>query len=413
MNPKRILPTALALTLLILIASVFVVHTAVPAAKTLSPGFLAYYVGAQLIRDGEPGERLYDDEPFAARVMQVSKGTVSDVYLSNPPTLAVAWLPFSYLSVEAARRAWIGVSVLCLCISLLLIVQEFGCSRELWAIVGLSALFTLPVPARDQFLEGQMYAFLLLLHVIGWRAYIGRRDAIAGIALGLALALKLSGWPIGLLFLAQRRWSAVRWTIATTAVAVLITMPLVGIASWRYLLFVEIPYVLHWPYATLTAYQDTTGFWQHLFRHDAALNPTPIMDAPALAGLLTLGTTVGACLALIARQRTAAVDFAAAVALTELLSPVAEQYHYIVLLLPLAVLWREAWLSRSGAVACCCLVATFLISWPIHYKDPHPAYALLSSYPRLIGGWIVFATLLSAWRARGGARGAVIGSAAT
>jgi hypothetical protein len=41
------------------------------------------------------------------------------------------------------------------------------------------------------------------------------------------------------------------------------------------------------------------------------------------------------------------VRFTAAVALTELLSPFAEQYQYIVLLLPLAVLWHEAWLYRS------------------------------------------------------------------
>jgi hypothetical protein len=304
--------------------------------------------------------------------------------------------------------AWL--SVLFLCISLLLIVNEFTWSRELWAIVALSALFTLPVPAREQFVLGQMYAFLLLLHVIGWRAYVGRHDAIAGVALGLAMVLKISGWPIGVLFVAQRRWAAVRWTLLTAAASVLITLPLVGIAAWRYLLFVEIPYVMHWPYATLTAYQDTTGFWQHLFRYDPELNPTPIVDAPVLAGLLTLGTTVGACLALIARQRTASVEFAAAVALSELLSPAAEQYHYIVLLLPLAVLWREAWLSRSRAVAGCALVATFLISWPIHYKAPHPVYALLSNYPRLIGGWIVFATLLFAWRARGGARPATGGA---
>lgn len=404
MYPKRNLPTFLALTLLVLLASVFLVHTAIPAAQRLSSGFLAYYVGAQLIREGEPGDQLYDDQRFAARVMEVSEGAVTDVYLSNPPTLAVAWLPFSYLSVETARRVWIGLSVLCLCIALLLIAQEFAWSRKLWAIVALSALFTLPVPAREQFLVGQMYALLLLLHVIGWRAYIGRRDAIAGVALGLAMVLKISGWPIGLLFIARRRWSAVWWTVATAVAAVLITLPLVGVAAWRALFTTAIPYVMRWPAATLTAYQDTTGFWQHLFRYDAELNPAPLVDAPALASLLTLGTTIGACLALIARRRTAAVDYAAAVALTELLSPAAEQYHYMVLLLPLAVLWREVWLSRSGTLAGWSLVATFLLSWPIAYKLPHPPYALLSNYPRLIGGWIVFATLLYSSRGKTNAR---------
>jgi len=39
------------------------------------------------------------------------------------------------------------------------------------------------------------------------------------------------------------------------------------------------------------------------------------------------------------------------VALIELLSPAAEQYHYTVLLLPLAILWRDAWLHRSKICA--------------------------------------------------------------
>jgi hypothetical protein len=86
------------------------------------------------------------------------------------------------------------------------------------------------------------------------------------------------------------------------------------------------------------------------------------------------------------------------VALIELLSPAAEQYHYTVLLLPLAILWRDAWLHRSKFALGAAAVATFLIGWPIHYKSPHPTWAFLLSYPRLFGGWILFAALLMTWR---------------
>src|SRR5262249_36937884 len=167
--PKQILSAAVALIVLVFVVSLFLLRTAVPAAQRLSAGFLAYYVGAQVIRDGETGEHLYDDRRFAQRVMQVSDGAVSAVYFVNPPTLAVAWLPLSYLSAATARRLWIGVSVLCLGVSLLLIASEFALSRRLWAIVGLSALFTLPVPVRYQFLLRPMYPLLLFLHIIACR----------------------------------------------------------------------------------------------------------------------------------------------------------------------------------------------------------------------------------------------------
>ena len=44
------------------------------------------------------------------------------------------------------------------------------------------------------------------------------------------------------------------------------------------------------------------------------------------------------------------------------------------------------------------LVATILIGWPINLHAYHPGWALLLSYPRLIGGWILFGALLTRWR---------------
>jgi hypothetical protein len=123
----------------------------------LTHGFLTYYVAGQALRDGAPGKRLYDNEWFAARMMEVSHGTVTDVNI-NPPTLAVAWVPVAYLSAEDSLRLWIVLSVLCLALSLWLIAVELGWSRRLWAIVAMSTLLTLAAPTREQIALGQMYA---------------------------------------------------------------------------------------------------------------------------------------------------------------------------------------------------------------------------------------------------------------
>jgi glycosyl transferase family 87 len=395
---KPLLRSIVATAILTALVAVFLVHTVIPAAARLTNGFLAYYVGAQIIKNGEPGARLYDDEWFSGRVKEVSGGQVTDIYLANPPVMAFAWVPFAYLTVQQARKLWIGLSVLWLGIAIGLIATQLSGSWHLLGLAGITALFTLPAPAREQFQLGQIYALLLLLHVIGWRAYSRRQDVLAGVALGLALALKLSGWPIGLLMLSQRRWTAVWSSIVTGISAAAITLPWVGIDAWRAFLVVAVPQAMRRPSATLTVYQDTGGFWQHWFRYDPHLNPHPIFNAPALASILTIGTAAVACFLLIARRRPAYVSFAAAVALVELLSPAAEQYHYIVLLLPLAVLWHQAWVLRSRGALCAACVATLLIAWPMNYRAPHPVWALLLSYPRLIGGWIGFAALLMPWR---------------
>lgn len=392
----RILSRTLALALLALVAAIFAVRTVIPSTHRLTHGFLTYYVAGQALRDGAPGKRLYDDEWFAARMMEVSHGTVTDINI-NPPTLAVAWVPFAYLSAEDSLRLWIVLSVLCLALSLWLIAAELGWSRRLWAIVAMSTLLTLAAPTREQIALGQMYACILLLYVIGWCAYVHRSDAPAGIAVGLAIALKTQGWPIGLLMLAQRRWPAAWWAVATVAAAGLATLPWVGFDAWRAFLFEAIPSATT-PWGALTAYQDTMGFWQHLFRYDAQRNPNPLFDAPILAAVLTVTTSIGACFALVVGKRTASVGFAAAVVLTEVLSPVAEQYHYVVMLLPLAVLWHAALQSNNAALGCCALVATLLLACPIDYKSAHSAWAILHNYPRLMGGWLVFTALLYADR---------------
>ena len=90
--------------------------------------------------------------------------------------------------------------------------------------------------------------------------------------------------------------------------------------------------------------------------------------------------------------------------LSELLSPAAEQYHYIILLLPLAVLWHEAYRSRDRVLGFCALAATLLIGLPIDYKSAHPMWFLTYNYPRLLCGWIVFTALLLADRSTHSAR---------
>jgi hypothetical protein len=396
---RQMLGKIAAIMLLMVVLAIFLALTVLPAASRLSNGFLAYYVGGMVIKSGEPASRLYDEAWFSARVRQVSADRVTDIYLANPPILAVAWAPLAYLTPEHARKLWIALSALCLGVAVGLIATQLSGPPQLLGLAGLAALFTLPAPAREQFLLGQMYALLLLLHVIGWRAYARQQDVLAGAALGLALALKLSGWPIGLMMLARRRWTAVWSSIATATVAATATLHWIGFDAWRKFFVDAAPQALRRPSAALTVYQDTPGFWQHWLRFDARLNPHPILDAPLLASALTFVTAAIACIALIVCRRPAQLSFAAAVTLIELLSPAAEQYHYIVLLLPLAVLWHETWALRSKPGLLAASAATLLLALPVNFKAPHPAWAVLLSYPRLIGGWVIFASLLIRWHA--------------
>ena len=81
------------------------------------------------------------------------------------------------------------------------------------------------------------------------------------------------------------------------------------------------------PAAKLSAHQTVSSLWQHLFRLDAVFNPQPVADLPGLASAAILLTTAMACAVLALRRLSAQVQYAAALVLTVLLSPLAEQYQ--------------------------------------------------------------------------------------
>lgn len=387
-----------AAVLIVIVVCVWLFAVVVPATHQITHGFVAYYTAARVIRDGLPGVRIYDEPWFLERASVLSSGRARDIFRPTPPTSAVLWLPLAALSIDTARLIWTWLNAIFLVLALWLIVRTLGIAPLSIETAALAALFTLSMPTRDQFRLGQMYAFLLLLHAVGWRAFVARSDRLAGASLGLALALKVSGWPIAFVMLISKRWQALRWAFLTALVVVASSLPFVGVDAWREYLFVSVPAVISQPQAAVPAYQTTTGFWQHLFRYDPVVNPNPIADLPALAASLTMFTIVMALWIMARRKPAAGALFAAGVVLTELLSPAAEQYHYVLVLLPLSVL-AAAVVGRGQPdwrLALGWLVAAVLLAFPWPYQSERLASGWWSvlAYPRLGGGWIVWALLL-------------------
>ena len=151
------------------------------------------------------------------------------------------------------------------------------------------------------------------------------------------------------------------------------------------------------PIAAVPAHQTVNGFFQHLFRYDAVWNPSPVFDASSLAVTGLIGVTVAlmAVTLLRARSLPASRALGAGAALSVVLSPLAEQYHFLVVLAPLSVaaslrldLRRAALFALAGA----------MLTVDLPFKSPalwNGATALLA-YPRLYGALIVWGLLVFA-----------------
>ncbi len=376
-----------------------------PALRTLRHGFPTYYVSARLILEGRWTAQVYDDAWFSRQVMARTQNQLGEVFAPNPPSAALLMLPLAWLDLGPARVAWLWLSLaqVAAAIALLtlsLIPRQAAAWRA--AFVAFACLYW---PLRENLRLGQVYGLLLLLFALAlWalRATPGRAPARAGVMLGVAAAAKLSGGPLWLVLALRgpgRRALAAGGLAAGLVVAV--ALALTGWPSWQRWFQVAAQSAAGSSLATATAFQTVPSFFQHLSVQDAQWSPAPPWPWPWLARVATWTVSAFALLWTLARGRAADLDlaFAAGLTLGVVLLPFAEEYHYTLLLLPLAVAaGRLAAERRPRSVAGVTVlaVAAVLLAAPWSYKSPElfAGWRALLAYPRLYGGFLLWAWLV-------------------
>lgn len=384
-----------------LIASAMAIALAITLPQWLAGPAPAYRVAAQLVPSGQFDARVYDDQWFGAQVRSVTNGTVSDIFAPSPPSLVLLILPIGFIPDSLQSMVWAiaNFSALLLAIYLTLTALKHSQTFNAWLFLIVSVAAIISAPMQENLARGsggQVYLFMLLLHAIAFWSILTGRDRIGGIALALLALFKLNGWPIWILLISVRRWRVLKWASAGVSVGVLISGAMVGFDVWRvYITQVMVARVFN-PSAAVTAYQTVNGFFQHFFRFDAQWNPAPLMDVPWLAALGSLGITISLLAITWFRSRRISIEqsLGAAIVLSVILSPQAEQYHFLILIVPLIVLvveWpRFNWL-KHGLI----IVAIGLVAIALPYKSPNLSAGLISllAYPRLYGALIVWGLL--------------------
>jgi hypothetical protein len=300
-------------------------------------------------------------------------------------------LPLTGLDYTGARIVWTLSSLVCLIGAGAWLLWLAGLGGA--AIPGFIALVLLYQPLYANFHLGQAYVLLLGLLVLAWYGYRQERAPFLGVALGLLFVLKTACIPLWLLLALQRRWRALAWAAATVLLVVVLSLPWLGIEAWRTYFRLLAEFNAQ-PWLAVTAYQTQVGFWRHLFSFDAQWNPAPLFSAPLLGFWLPWLTVALLVVASAYQTRTMQRDdiaFASFVILSIILSPVSLDYHYMLLLIPIAILLGIL-LGRPSEqsmlwVRIVLAFALFLIAADLPYRSPRleaGAWALLA-YPKLYG----------------------------
>ncbi len=383
----------------------------VPGWTIVNSDFANYYVSAKLIVSGEPLERLYDNAWFQQKIRDNGINTPGK-FSPNPPIVAWMMVPLTALQPLQAQRAVTLINLILIVFGIFVLkeITHLGLSHSILLVLGGGLSLV------NNFAFGQVYwvmtFFILLAILLYKRSY----SWIAGLILGLFTALKyfpivvIAGYLLDGLYRGPSD-SNMRGPIRLSPsfkLALYSTLTLIGLVVVQFVFFGRflfhefftssfLPHldgqlVGQGPYSF--QFQSWDGLFRHLFEPDLRFNPSPFIDWPSgrfILKLLVLFLTLGVLTATLNRykaagnseRRTVFISMPTLAALTVL--PASATYHFILLLVPVAMLISERLLERNLMIWM--LTIYFLIGF-IPYGFMFrlaETWGIVLAYPRLIG----------------------------
>lgn len=364
-----------------------------PTLGQMTHGFIGYYTASYLLLGGQFGPQVYDDAWFSQQVNELVPQNIGEILTPTVPAVAWLTLPLAWLPPQLARDSWIWLNVLFLGLLLVLLPAV---RPQAWQPAGrnvslLLVAFVLLCPAvAANFRLGQGFIFFSLLHLVCVLGALKGWDGPAGASLGLGFGLKTVGLFLWLFPLVQKRWKVLGWGLAFVLGIVILGWPWIGGQVW-------LAYgraILNFSGSAsiaVTPYQTTAGFFSHLFRPDTLWNPAPLANLPWLATVLTILATGGALVVTgwVGRLAPAGLFLAALIPLSTILLPKAEEYHFVLLLIPAAILLAYPQkLATKPKVLLIAAIALLMLPIPYWHPALSAGWLALLAYPRLYSGWL-------------------------
>jgi len=308
------------------------------------------------------GQPIYEDlrQSVADDINPDLVPTLPIQYNAHPPVSVLVTLPFGVLPYHQAVVAWNVLSLVALAISLELILGPGGLDFPRWVWWPVVSLLLLSSPLAHQIYLAQLNLLLLLLFTAAWRFDRAGYSEASAACIALAASIKIFPGFLFIYFLAQRRYRALIVGVGTLLLLNGLSWVVFGTQAWQTYVTVVLPAVAGFRGAWANA--SIAGFWAKLF--DSS-NPAvaPIWAAPAVAQALTVVSAL-TLMGIMAwsmfranNRRARDCAFATGVVATVLLSPIVWHHYFVILALPLLILWRElpaTWTTRS--VLCLAIV---------------------------------------------------------
>lgn len=271
---------------------------------------------------------------------------------AHPPASILLALPFGQVTdYNTAHYYWNLATFPLFLLGLVIILLALEVPLRWYSVFPAIVLIVVSAPVFSNLGQGQMNFALLPLIALAWWA--DRRDHqwLAGLALGLAAGLKLFPGFLFLYFLFAGRWRALATGLLTVAAVNGVAWLVFGTEAFTTYVRQVMPSLLDFQSSWRNV--SLTGFWQRLFNPQPHEKIVAFKVLPQLGQALALASQllVAAVTALVALRAKTPVtsDRAVAVGVIGMIlaSPIAWTHYFVLLAIPVGVLWarlQSTWL---------------------------------------------------------------------
>jgi hypothetical protein len=327
-----------------------------PTILSCGWGFQDYFQDWASARNWWEGTRVYS--PHAETVPRylgvdfehLGDGKLYEVLATvkinaHPPSSVLFYLPFALLPYWLSFLAWNLVSTLCLVVVAVILIRELELKFEPWLVVLVGTVGICGGPMFEQMFFGQSNALTVTFLVVAWHAQRKGYQVWEGCCLGTAAALKL--YPLLLLVipLGARRWRSLAAAVGTGLLFLVLSLGLFGWTAWNDYRTLGAPEAVVW--SDLWVNASVYGFWKKLLisqNRGTRLSNWHSLAAFWICYLLSWGGVALTTLALSVWRKAASNSdrtYAIATCAMLLLSPTCWPHYFLMLFLPVGLLWRD------------------------------------------------------------------------
>lgn len=308
---------------------------------------------------------------------------------AHPPAAVLLGLPFAFFDFQDALVLWNLLSLALFAATLWLIFQTLQLTISWWQVLAGFCLLLLCYPFVQQMVQGQLNLLLLFLFTVAWRADRAGNVVAAGIWTGAAACFKIFPAFLVVYFLFLGKWRALL-SGGLAFLALSLTAGIVlGFDCYHDYFFEILPRTAEWRTSWHNFSLPAVSF--KLFEAGKYFPPItvrPLLEnsavawASALVSLAVLTAIVGRAVVRFGSHGDTDRAYSLTIIAMLLASPITWDHYFLILALPLAVIWPRLTRGRREI-----LILLLAVLWVSPRKVAEHALILLHGSPESAGPW--------------------------